>query len=63
MEDFLCQHCIHWVDCSKDKPTGFCLIQDFFTYTKRNYCNDFIEGEPMSEEEWEGYNCKNTSKE
>lgn len=44
-----------WVNCGeKDcKPHGFCLYEPLFTYTERNHCNDYVEGKPTTEEEWE----------
>ena len=51
----LCNKCMVWVDCGeKDgKPHGFCLYEPLFTYTERNQCNDYVEGKPSTEEEWE----------
>ena len=53
-KEILCKSCIKWVDCSIDnEPHGFCLLEDLFTYTERTSCNDYVKGEPFTEEEWE----------
>lgn len=51
----LCEKCIVWVDCGKKggEPHGFCLYEDLFTYTARKQCNDYVEGKPATEEQWE----------
>lgn len=53
MNKVLCKTCCKWVDCSKDRPMGFCLEEDLFTYTERIMCGDYCEGKPMTEAEWE----------
>lgn len=50
MGKILCKSCICWVDCG-DK--GFCLCRDLFTYTNETECEDYSDGEPSTEEEWE----------
>ena len=50
MNDILCRHCCHWVDC---KTNGFCLDRDLFTYTEETECSDYLEGVPMTESEYE----------
>ena len=51
----LCKSCIYWVDCGEkeNKPYGFCLAEDLFTYTARKHCNDYTKGTPITEEEFE----------
>ena len=48
-----CSHCTKWVDC---KTKGFCLVRDLFTYTdieEEEDCPDFVDGEPITEDEFE----------
>lgn len=53
----LCKTCIFWVDCTKDnKPKGFCLLEDLFTYTDKEVCENYTEGKPVTEAEYEDYN-------
>lgn len=54
----LCNKCATWVDCGirENKPYGFCLQQDLFTYTARTDCIDFIEGKPITEKEYGEFN-------
>lgn len=55
----LCTHCNNWVKCTPHEkarirePYGFCITEYLFTYTAKDKCKDFVEGKPMSEEEWE----------
>ncbi len=51
----LCESCIAWVKCkNKDNSEyGFCLLRDLFTYTAETQCNDYIKGNPLTEEEYE----------
>lgn len=53
----ICMVCAKWVDCDKmkllDKPFGFCLTRDLFTYTAETECGDYLNGIPFSEEEFE----------
>ena len=58
--DILCESCSKWIRCKADKKSkvnekhyGFCLWQDFFTYTSETKCLDYCKGEPMTEQEWE----------
>lgn len=55
-----CEKCNNWVDCQyKEKGKGFCLCRDLFTYTKLDddeYCEDFVLGKPMSDDEYETIN-------
>ena len=52
----LCYHCSSWVDCSNDaEKKGFCITENLYTYTEREECKDFEEGDPMTEQEYE--NC------
>ena len=46
----LCRKCNFWVDCDSK---GFCLMRDLFTYTDESECQDYAEGEPMKEKEYE----------
>ena len=52
----ICQTCCNWVDCTKTKPEGFCLLKDLFTYTAEKKCLEYKEGKPLTEEEWEDFN-------
>ena len=48
-----CSHCTKWVAC---KTKGFCLVRDLFTYTnieEEEDCPDFVDGEPITEDEFE----------
>lgn len=48
-----CSHCTKWVDC---KTKGFCLTKDLFTYTELEedaQCPEYVEGTPITEEEFE----------
>ena len=58
MKEVVCKRCATWVDCGEKegKPYGFCLQKDSFTYTAETDCYIFLEGEPMSEAEYEYYN-------
>ena len=51
----LCDLCSHWVKC-KNRSSSFCLMKDLFTHTDKaigEYCIDYDEGEPMTEEEFD----------
>ena len=53
MQECKCSHCTKWVDC---KTKGFCLVRDLFTYTnieEKENCPDFVDGEPITENEFE----------
>lgn len=58
MKDILCKKCATWVDCGKKngETYGFCLQESLFSYTARTLCNDYLEGKPMSECEFDYYN-------
>lgn len=53
--EILCLTCAAWVDCGEreNKPRGFCLTRDLFTYTAEIRCNDYIKGNPVTEKEFE----------
>lgn len=51
----LCRKCNFWVDCG---AKGFCLVRDLFTYTDESECQDYAEGKPMKEKEYEEVNKK-----
>ena len=55
MKEILCESCSHWIDCgTKDnKPYGYCVMEDLYTYTARKKCPDYCRGEPVKEEELE----------
>ena len=55
MKAILCRKCIFWVDCESDR--SFCLVRDLFTATAETECNDFQEGKPMKEQEYEDWNA------
>lgn len=59
----LCTKCACWVDCSKPNNIyGFCLKQDLFTYTRvtaHENCLDYVDGQPLTEKEYESYNKGN----
>lgn len=50
--EILCKTCICAVLC-KDKQ--FCLNEELFTYTAKTSCQDYIQGTPMTEQEYEDY--------
>lgn len=54
----LCESCLYWVNCHKknNKPNGFCLTMDLFTYTAKSKCKDYEEGRPTLVEEYDNYN-------
>lgn len=56
--EILCNECSTWVDCGikNNKPYGFCLQKDLFTYTAETQCSAYIKGTPISELEYELYN-------
>ena len=58
MNEVLCKKCATWVDCGEreGEPYGFCLQEYLFSYTARENCNNFLEGQPMTEQEYESYN-------
>ena len=60
MEDILCKTCAAWVDCGlkDDKPYGFCLMCDLFTYTAATTCPNHVDGEPIPEKEYERGVCE-----
>ena len=39
-----------------NKPYGFCLQCDLFTYTSKTKCSMYLEGKPLTEKEYENYN-------
>lgn len=47
----ICDKCIFWV--TADMQTGFCLCRDLFTQTHEDTCDDYSQGQPCTEEEWE----------
>lgn len=51
----VCKKCSCWVDCTKDKnkPYGFCLMEDLFTYTEKTKCEKFIDGTPVTEKDFD----------
>ena len=53
MEKILCETCQFWVRCEND-DSSFCLCRDLFTPTHATECRDYSEGEPMTEEEFDG---------
>ena len=58
MNRILCKKCATWVDCGEKegKPFGFCVQKDFFTYTAESECPMYLEGTPISGQEFENYN-------
>ena len=55
-QEIVCKKCACWVDCTKNGETkGFCLQENLFTYTAKTSCQDYIEGTPMTEQEYEDY--------
>jgi hypothetical protein len=44
----ICKTCIRWVDC---KNKGYCVLEPLYTYTKKENCSDYVQGEPMKENE------------
>ncbi len=58
MNKILCKKCTSWVDCGEKEnlPFGFCLKKDLFSYTAETKCSMYLEGTPMSEQEFENYN-------
>lgn len=55
MSDVLCKTCSKWVDCKNNDNVklGFCLIKDLYTFTECESCDDYSEGKPMTEEEFD----------
>ena len=55
MSDVLCKTCSKWVDCKNDDNVslGFCLSEELFTFTERESCENYSEGKPMTEEEFD----------
>lgn len=49
-KEILCKTCICWVDCG---AKGFCLCEDLFTYTAKTECDDYVNGEPSTEREFD----------
>ncbi len=59
MDEILCKNCIKWVNCGnkENRPYGFCLAEDLFTYTARTKCSEYTEENPITENEYEDYNA------
>lgn len=53
LEKTLCETCRSWVRCG-NIDSSFCLCRDLFTPTHEAECGDYAEGEPMTEEEFDG---------
>lgn len=56
MKTILCKTCDFWVDCNSDR--SFCLVRDLFTATAETECDDYKEGKPMTEQEYEDANAE-----
>ena len=56
MKTILCKTCAYWVDCNSDR--SFCLVRDLFTATAETECDDYKEGKPMTEQEYEDANAE-----
>lgn len=58
MDKVLCTHCIYWVDCTKEKkPKGFCVLEPLFSYTAKESCEDYKDGTPITEQQYEDFNA------
>lgn len=59
-KDVLCETCNFWVDCTREdnKPHGFCICRDLFTYTYETRCKDYAKGTPISEDDFENWGKK-----
>ena len=55
MKKILCKSCILWVDCKSER--SFRLTRDLFTPTAETECEDYQEGVPMTEQEYEDWNA------
>ena len=55
-EKILCKTCIFWVDCNN--ASSFCLMRDLYTPTAETKCDDYEEGKPMTEQEYEDFNAR-----
>lgn len=59
MGKVLCTRCIFWVECKKEngKDKGYCVLEPLYTYTSREKCEDFNEGTPINEQQYEDFNA------
>lgn len=44
----ICKTCVRWVDCENK---GYCVLEPLYTYTEKENCSDYVQGEPMKEDE------------
>lgn len=48
-----CPRCDFWVCTNETELKGFCVLEDLYTYTMKNNCKSFEEGEYMLVSEFE----------